>query len=52
MTFFAIAIIAIVLLTVALLALAMRDSHDKGSYTLLGLMGGFAIAYIVGIAIF
>lgn len=52
MTIFTIAMIAIVLLIVALLALAMRSSYDKGSYTLLGLMGGFAIAYIVGIAIF
>jgi len=52
MTIFAIAIIAIVLLIVAILALAMRHSHDKGSYTLLGLMGGFTIAYIVGVALF
>ncbi len=52
MTIFAIAIIAIALLIITLLAFAMRSSYDKGSYTLLGLLGGFTIAYIVGVAIF
>jgi hypothetical protein len=37
----------VILLVIAVLGLAMRDSYDSLSFTLLGLLGGFSLAVIL-----
>jgi hypothetical protein len=46
MAFLGFVAILVVLLVIVVLGLAMRDSYDSLSYTLLGLIGGFTLALI------
>ncbi len=46
MAFLGLVAIFVVLLVILMLGLAMRDSYDGFSFTLLGLLGGLTIAFI------